>query len=371
MSFASGRVSFRIYSFEGAPANAVKSLSEHTYEANHSPIGDEVEYYICGMDDASDKFDQFCAFGHDEFVLLGLRIDRNDVPGSVKKKLKSEAEDAYRKVNPSGFISKNQRKEAKDAVAKQVEEMVHSRQYNRSKHVPVLIDLQAKRILASTGDTTELMLMEILERALGITINKVNIQSLAEKGGVGIEYATPTVFCVNPGANNAPSYPWDGDQFGWIGSEFMTWLFLMDRDVVREVKDHSLRIEKTIELHCSYGIGGVVICKGDMPSRSIEATRAFRDGKVARKASFVADLDRHAYEFSLDDTFQVSALKMEDIHEADSPREVAESRIALACNAVDGLLNLVHVFFGKRFNEGEWNQIVAASRRLGDSNGSD
>lgn len=367
MSFAQGRVSFRIYTFSGKTENVVESLLEHTYEASHSPIGEECEVYVCGMSEASEPFGWDCAFGHNEFVLFGIRVDRNDVPPSVKKKLKREAESAIAKNNPSGFISKLQRREAKDAVAKQVEQLVKDRHYNRSKHLPVLIDLQAKRIMATASDASESHVLGLIERALGIEAIRVDVLSLAAKKELAAaESALPTAFCVNPLANNAASYPWVMGTKLFLGTEFLTWLFLIDRRVADEVKGHSVRIDSMIELHCAYGIGGVVTHRGDMPSRSIETTRAFRDGKVVRKMSVVADLGRHGYEFVLDDTLQITGLKMEDILDADTPRAVAESRIALVCNAVDGICHLVDVFIGERF-KGEWDQIVAASRRLGDN----
>jgi len=125
MGFASGSVSFRRFAVVG-PAKAMPKmpdqdlldkLAEHALKPGEYG-GEEVEY---GWSGGRHIFDGQFSFEHNVFsdaLCVALRIDTNKVPGDVKKAFTIMEEEATAAANPSGFISKQQKKGVKDMSAR-------------------------------------------------------------------------------------------------------------------------------------------------------------------------------------------------------------------------------------------------------------
>jgi len=121
MGFASGSVSFKRFSVVGDhPASIEGSildkLAANALKPTEMGIPEEVEYGWAGGRHVLD--DQF-GFDSNVFadaLFFGLRIDTNKVPGDLKKAYQIMEETAVAAGNPSGFISKAQKKDVKDTV---------------------------------------------------------------------------------------------------------------------------------------------------------------------------------------------------------------------------------------------------------------
>src|SRR5205807_1257367 len=116
-------------------------LSEHALRPSEIGIPEEVEY---GWSGGAHVFDAAFNFEHNVFadaLHFALRIDTNKVPGELKKAYQIMEEEATAAGNPSGFISKSQKRDVKETVRLKVEDELRSGKYRRSKLVPVLWDL--------------------------------------------------------------------------------------------------------------------------------------------------------------------------------------------------------------------------------------
>ena len=65
---------------------------------------------------------------------FALRIDTNKVPGKLKKAYRMMEEEATAAANPSGFISKSQKRETKESVRRQLDQELRS---GKVKGVPL------------------------------------------------------------------------------------------------------------------------------------------------------------------------------------------------------------------------------------------
>src|SRR5665213_4280423 len=138
MGFSSGSISFRRFAVVGkAPKSPdqdlLDKLAEHALRPQEFGVPEEIEY---GWSGGRHVFDGQFSLEHNVFadaLHFALRIDTNKVPGDVKKAWQIMEEEAVAQNNPSGFISKNQKKDVKETVRKKVEEDMRSGTFRRSK----------------------------------------------------------------------------------------------------------------------------------------------------------------------------------------------------------------------------------------------
>src|ERR1700733_8066247 len=175
MGFASGTVSFRRFAVIGkspksVDQNLLDNLETHALREQEFGVPEEIEYGWCG---GRHVFDTQFSFEHNVFadaLHFALRLDTNKVPGELKKAWQMLEEEAVAKDNPSGFISKNQKRDVRDTIHRKMEEDLRTGKFRRSKLVPMLWDLPTQTLYCSaTGKSFE-QLAEIFERSFGLEL---------------------------------------------------------------------------------------------------------------------------------------------------------------------------------------------------------
>ncbi|HEX8916855.1 MAG TPA: hypothetical protein VF796_31180 [Humisphaera sp.] len=361
MGFPSGSVSFRRFVVSGKVKKSVDQemldkLAEHVVKPGEFGVPEEEEWGWCGGRHVLDgKF----SFDHNVFndcLHFAMRVDTNRFPGAMKKAYEAMEEDAVAATNPSGFISKTQKKDVKDAVRKRIEEELKSGKFRRSKLVQVLWDLPNRTLYSTASGKSFEKLADLFERSFGLTLEPVSAGTQAlrilEKRGKRREYedTRPTRFAAGPaGGEQHPDYPWVSkgpEPKDFLGNEFLLWLW-HEADhrsgVIKtdEAGDVAVLVDKTLDLDCSFGQTGRDMLKGDGPGRMPEAMDGLRTGKVPRKVGLVLDINKHQYALTLaGESLAVNGLVIPEIEEADTPRVVFEERITLLrdfCNGIDEL----------------------------------
>ena len=383
MGFPSGSVSFRRFAVVGkspsAPDQALlDKLSEHALRPAEVGVPDEVEYGWCG---GHHVFDGAFSFDHNVFadaLHFAMRVDTNKVPGELKKAYQIMEEEAVAAGNPSGFISKNQKREAKETVRAKIEDELRSGRFRRSKLVPVLWDVaNAMLYCSATGSTFE-RLAELFERSFELQLHPITAGSLAlqalEPKGRRRDYEDfrPTRFVHGPnGESEYPEYPWVAkgpEPKDFLGNEFLLWLW-HEADhrsgvvATESAKDVTLYIDRSLDLDCAYGQTGRDSLRGDGPSRMPEARDALRSGKLPRKAGLVVDVFKEQFSLTLSaESLAIGTARLPDIEDAETPRVVFEERIGLVrdlCKAVDALFET----FLKARASTAWEGQVGALRK--------
>jgi hypothetical protein len=331
-------------------------------------VPEDEEWGWCGGRHVLDgKF----SFEHNVFndcLHFALRIDTNRFPSSLKKAYEAIEEEATAAANPSGFISKNQKKDVKDAVRRKVEEELKSGKFRRSKLVQVLWDVPNNMLYTSaTGKSFE-KLGELFERTFGLGLESLSGggQSFRLLDKIGkrrdFEDARPTRFAIGAGGDGAhPEYPWvskSQEPKDFLGNEFLLWLWYeadaRSGTIKTEAGDIAILIDKVLDLDCSYGQSGRDSLRGDGPGRMPEAMAALRSGKVPRKAGLVLDINRRQYSLMLaGESLAVNGLVIPEIEDAETPRVVFEERITLLRDFCEGLDALLTTFLKVR-SGGSW-----------------
>jgi hypothetical protein len=385
MGFGSGSVSFRRFAVIGkskdmpkvADQSLLDKLTEHALKPGEFGGTEEVEYGWSGGRHIFDGQFSFDTNVFNDALCFALRIDTNKVPGEMKKAFEIMEEEAVAKANPSGFISKSQKKAVKEVVREKMEDEMKGGKYRRSKLVSILWDV-AERIVYSTASGANLeKLMEIFERTFGLELEPITSGSLAlkllEAKGKKRDYEDlrPTRFAHGPdGESQHPEYPWvaKGPQpKDFLGNEFLVWLWheadartsIVSAEGVGEV---TIFLDRALDLDCAYGQTGKDTFRGDGPSRSPEARDALRVGKVPRKAGLILHAAEQFELMLAAEGLAVGAAKLPDVEDADSPRALFEERITLLrdlCKMLDGLF----AAFLKVRASASWEGHTGALRR--------
>jgi hypothetical protein len=319
------------------------------------------------------------SFEHNVFadaLHFALRIDTNKVPGELKKAWELMEAEAVAAENPSGFISKNQKKDVKESIRKKIEDELRSGHFRRSKLLPVLWDLPSKTVYSSASGKSFEKLAEIFQRTVGLDLVPVSAGSLglsvSEDKGKRRDYEDfrPTRFVQGPdGEGQQPEYPWvlkGPEPKDFLGNEFLLWLW-HEADsrtgiiATPDAGDVTIYIDRLLDLDCAYGQTGRDVLKGDGPSRMPEARDALRSGKLPRKAGMIIDANRQQYSFTINaEQLSFSGTKLPDVEEAENPRVEFEERVSLMrdlCGAIDGLFETFLKLRGSSGWEGHVNGV--------------
>lgn len=383
MGFGSGSVTFRRFAVVGErPASVDQALLDKLHEfrlqLGEYSVPEEVEYGWSGGRHVLDGAFSFEHNVYNDALFFGLRIDTNKVPGDLKKAYQVMEEEAVAATNPSGFISKNQKRDVKDSVRQKIEEELKTGRFRRSKLVSILWDLPTATLYCSAGGTTEEMLLELFERTFELSLEPLTAGTLGlrqlESRGRRRDYEDlrPTRFVMGPdGESGHPDYPWTakGPQpKDFLGNEFLLWLW-HEADArtgvvtTAQAGDVTVMLDKTLDMECAYGMTGKDGFKADGASRMTEAREALRVGKLPRKAGMILHAMGQQFELTFNpEVFYFSGAKLPEVEEAESPRVLFEERIVLLrdlCKTVDALYG---TFLELRASSG-WEGHVGTLRR--------
>lgn len=363
MGFASGSVSFRRFAVVGEGPSTVDQalldrLDEHALRPGEMGVPEEVEY---GWSGGRHVFDGAFSFENNVYadaLVFGLRIDTNKVPGDVKKAYIAMEEEAVAKTNPSGFVSKNQKRDVKDTVRRRVDDEMREGKYRRSKLLPILWDLSTGIVYSPAGGKNLEKLLEIFERTFGLALQPISSGSLAlrllEPRGKRRDYEDlrPTRFVLGPeGEHQFPEYPWVSkgpEPKDFVGNEFLLWLWHeLERHngtIRSDTTDVSILIDKSLSLDCGYGITGRDTLSGTGPAQMPEARDGLRTGKLPRKAGLVIEASGQQFALNFNpELIGFGSAKLPEVEDAETPRVLFEERISLLrdlCKVVDGLFEI-------------------------------
>lgn len=352
----------------------LEKIAEHRIQEADGVVPDDENWGWCGGRHVLDAEFSHEANVFNDCLHVGLRIDSNKPPADLKQAYILLEEQASAS---NGFISKAQKRDAKDSAMRKLDDEKRSGRFRKSKLAPILWDVGRGMLYGPSSVGAQEKLFELFDRTFGLSLVPLTAGNLALRKleGTGhrrdYEDARPTRFVVSPqGESHAAEYPWvaKGPQAkDFYGNEFLTWLwFMMETNAggvdVGRGGAASILIDKMLDLDCVFGVSGRDTLKGDGPAQMPEARHALRTGKVPRKMSLVLDA---AGVFALTlsgESMAVSGLRLPDIEDAESPRVLFEERINLLRDFGDALDGLFDVFLAVRAG-GKWTATTSQMRQ--------
>ncbi len=335
MPFTAGRVSFnrslvQASASSAAPVrtigeDALERLNDNAFTATDLGVPLETE---AGWTTAEHLLDT--RFTHDKVVydsgglgLLGLRIDTNKAPAELKRALRAQHEQALSRDNPSGFASRAQKAEAKQAAEHELNERLAAGEFRKSSMSEVLWDVPGRTVLSAAGSNKVLEALAERFRATfdasltAASTGALGYQHLASKGRErDFEDLKPSAFTAAPaGASSSewadadePSTPdvgWarsSGEPRDFLGNEMLIWLWktidqheglleLADPDDASKAARLAVAFDTSLELECAWGVTGKLSIRehagGLAAARAAEAAEALSLGKWPRKVGLI------------------------------------------------------------------------------------
>jgi hypothetical protein len=373
MGFASGSLSFFSFQVAGEhPADAevlLDKMAEQVIVPNELGVPEPVQWGWAGGRHVLDGNFSLGENMFAEHLLVAMRVDTNKIPGDLKKAYTAIESAAVAKDNPSGFISKSQKRDVKAAVESKLNEEAKTGKFRKTKIVPVLWDLERKRLYSPAASTTREQLVELMERTFGVALTYVGPGTRAEFLKEGkLEDLKPTAFVEGPaGKGQTADYPWvadSSDSHAWLGNEFLTWLwYTADQKtgiIPTSAGDVVVMFDKLLEMDCSFGENGKDVLHGAGPTQMPEAREALRSGKVPRKAGLILDHKSQQFTFQLQgDQFQVTGLQLPAAESADTPRSLMEDRTEKLRDFNTALYAVYQTFLKLRVSP-EWAEAAKA-----------
>ena len=360
MGFASGSVSFRRFAVVGDSSaqidqDLLDKLAENALRPGELGVPEESEYGWSGGRHVLDGEFTFENNVYGDALFFALRIDTNKVPGDLKRAYTAMEEQAAAATNPSGFISKNQKRDAREIVRRKIEEEIRSGRFRRSKLLPIVWDLPSATLYCAASGSALEQLLELFERTFGLTLQPLSAGSIAirllEPKGRRRDYEDmrPTRFVFgSDGESQQPEYGWVSrgpEPKDFLGNEFLLWLWHETEknggDVSTAGGDVSVLFDRSLDLDCAYGQSGKASLRATGPTHMPEARDALRTGKVPRKAGMVLDVSKMQFSLTFNpESFSIGAARLPDVEEAETPRVVFEERIGLLrelSKSIDGM----------------------------------
>ncbi|MBC7783700.1 MAG: hypothetical protein H7144_07655 [Burkholderiales bacterium] len=376
MGFDSGSISFQRYAVVGkapkTPDEALLAkLGEHVLRPSDEGIPSDVEWGWIGPRHVFDTRFEFENCIYNDCVYFALRVDTNKIPTEVKHAWQTIEEDAVAKENPSGFISKQQKRSVKDSINGKLDEELRSGKYRRCKMIPVLWDLPAGVLYGPASIGVREKLTELFSRTFDLDLEPLSSGSAAlrelERRGKRREYEdfTPTRFAKSPEDPDAVAeYPWTAKGDGakdFMGNEFLLWLWYEAQNRSGSIRtpagEITIMFDRTLQLDCVFNHTGRDTLTATGPTRLPEAIDAIRSGKAPRKAGLIVDWAGGQFNLTLTgESLAVSTLKLPAVEKADTPRTLFEERITLLRDFGKGLDSLFETFLTARASG--WNSTV-------------
>jgi hypothetical protein len=380
MGFLSGRITYVRYRVEGE--NPLPFGEEILEDIQLRAIGrngggdppDGVDIGWSGGDHVLDvTFDPLKNIIEDA-LHLAIRVDTDKIPGALLRAYTKIETDARAQLNPSGYPTKAQRQEAKEAARIRAEAEAADGRFRRLAHYPVLWDGRDNVLYAGTTSKGVLeRLQGLFRETFGRALEPITAGSLAysqaETRGQerSVEDFGPTGFTPSAPYSTVAWSDDDASSRDFWGNEFLLWLWHTlqadgDRLALPDGSEATVMMAKTLTLDCPRGETGRDCLTNDGPTRLPEAFRAIQAGKLPRKAGLVIVRQGAQYELTLQ--AETLAVAGANLPKADGVggREAMIARLDGLRHLVESL-DLLYDAYGRRRTGMEWSDNLQRIRR--------
>lgn len=328
MGFLSGRATFTRYRVGGVSPlpfgdDIIELVNQHTIGRHGSAeASDGVSTGWSGGDHVLDLTIDLGKNVINDALHLAIRIDADKIPGSLLRAYTQMEIEARARTNPSGFATKAQKEEAKEAAKARAAAEAADGRFRRHNHYPILWDGQTQTLYAGTASNSVLERLQILFReTFDRELEPITAGSLARTlplvgpddpgAGSAILSMSPIALGARTADENA-SVAWtdnDPTSLDYLGNEFLVWIWHALQNEGESIRladgsDATVMLSRTLTLDCPRGETGRDQLTDDAPTRLPEAFRALQAGKLPRKAGMI--VVRHGAQYEL--TIQAETL---------------------------------------------------------------
>jgi hypothetical protein len=317
----------------------------------------------------------------DDALHMSIRIDTDKIPSALLRAYTQIEVDLAAQANPSGFATKSQKLEAKEAAERRAKAEAADGRFRRLNHFPVLWDGRSSTLYVGSTSTSVLDRVQSLFReTYDLDLEPITSGSLADNlashghadsGRKGSPEARRLALVTDSGGPET-AFAWSDDSpsaMDYLGNEFMVWIWHTlqnDGDTIKlgDDSDVTVMLTKTLTLDCPRGETGRDQLTDDAPIRLPEAFRALQAGKLPRKAGMIVVRHGSQYELTLQaETLAVSGAGLPKPQV--KPSSQLEGRIARleSLRHLSETMDLLFAAYLDRRTSADWNVELGRIRR--------
>jgi hypothetical protein len=394
MSFISGTVTFKRLAVhggrpDGADEALLERLAAHAIDADSVQTADKTVYgWITGDHILDTEFD----YGKNclgDGVYFAMRIDAHKPPADLLRSYQRMNEQAMLQAGGREFLSKAERREAREKAVAQADTEARGGAFRRMKQVPVFWDLRRGEVyLGSAGSTVMEHFLSLFRTTFDRSVTPLSAGELAARwaGKVGeaaaFDACRPAYF-IKPPAGADPEEelvnPAEGRSRDFLGSEWLTWLWYASHVesptlTVGQGRSVTVLFEKTLQMQCAFGQSGSLAIAAESPTRLPETPVALAGGKRPVRAGLQIAADGDVFGLTVrGDAMNFSGVILPPPDgEVRSPRAIFEERIDHLRRLIETCDALYAAFLKRRLSS-KWPQTLGAVRNwiAGGRQGSD
>ncbi len=377
MPFLRGSLGFERFAVSGFEADQfgeehIEILSKFAAGQFETDATDNVQVGFLGGDHLFDQDFDLDKNLINNALHCSVRIDTNVIPSAIRAAWLQVELSGRLKDSETGFLSKAEKKEAKEAVEQKCEVEAASGRYRKMQTVPFLWDIDHSQLYfgGSQGNASGHCL-GLLERAFEVEFSHIGAGAIAHDWAVEAECfgelddLIPADFVS--GGSQSP-HVWS-NEFSqapdFLGNEFLMWLWWTtetksDTITMPDDSDAVVMFAKTIALDCPKGETGKEVISAESPVQLPEAMEAIRGGKLPRKAGMTVISDGRQFDLVLQaESFGISGAK---IHLEEGEEFEDEDRIDAIRLLSDTTDQLFYTFLQKRVSD-DWAQEMNEMNR--------
>lgn len=381
MAFDSGSISFKRFFVSGrSPQRVEETLlgqlaakaigADSIQTADHSEIGWATGEHI--LDTEFDFAKNVVADG----LYFALRIDTNKPPTELVRSYQKINEQAMLQATGREFLSKAQRREAREQALARLDSEARSGAFKRMKQIPVFWDLPRNELyFGSAGNAAAESLMLLFRETFDRGVVAASAGEIAARWAAAsgesrlFEDCRPAHFVTPPeGAGEASvGHSDEGRTNDFLGTEWLTWLWYathVESPTITTAKSGAVTVlfEKSVQMQCAFRLNGSVAVSSDSPTRLPEALVALSGGKLPVRAAMQIEAQGSTFSFAVrGDAMIFSGVQLPPSEDANSARAVFEDRIAKLRDLIDAGDGLYTAFLKRRLSS-KWPQTLSAMR---------
>jgi len=382
MGFASGAVTFKRFFVQGPGIDRVdesflEKLAAHAIDADSVQTADQQVFgWAAGEHILDTQFDwskNVIADG----LYFAMRIDTNKPPAELVRSYQKMNERATLEASGREFLSKTERREAREQARARADAEARSGAFRRMKQVPVFWDFNRREVYlgssaSSAVDHFMLLFRQTFDRGVVPASSGEMAARWAARAGEGtaLDRCRPAHFIKPPEGVETPDETFstgEGRGLDFLGTEWLTWLWYASHVESPEVKTgqgHTVTVlfEKSLQLECAFKISGSLTILAGGPTRLPEAPVAVAGGKRPVRAGLQIAVLGDVFGFTIrGDAMNVSSVQLPPVEEPGRPRAVFEERMDHLRHFTDTIDALYAAFLKRRLSS-KWPKTLAAVR---------
>jgi len=383
LSLSSGTVTFKRLTVYGeqpdsADETLLKRLARHAIDADSVQTADKTVYgWVTGDHILDTKFD----YGKNclgDGVCFAMRIDTHKPPADLLRSYQRMNEQAVLQASGQEFLSKAERREAREKAVAQVDAEARSGAFRRMKQVPVFWDLRRGEVyLGSAGSTVIEHFLSLFRTTFDRSVTPLSAGELAARwagkaGEVAAFDACRPAYFIKPPPGADPEEelvnPAEGRNRDFLGSEWLTWLWYTSHVesptlTVGLGRSVTVLFERTLQMQCAFGQSGSLAITAESPTRLPETPVALAGGKrpVRVGLQIAADGDMFGLTVRGDAMNYSGVILPPPDNEVRNPRAIFEDRIDHLRHLIE-ICDALYGAFLKRRLSSKWPQTLGAVR---------